>query len=192
MKVSRPLTWGIIGALVGFFAGLAGQDNRVLDGLAGAAIQSIIWFSLAWVVIKIKKRKPSKVVEQEIAQNDIEAKSSGVKLKIIFLIVYSFLVVLPLATQWAWSGNYEISQLSSIDKISNLSSYVFSFVGMIDIFISPALAYAITITSAVFFYRKSVVKLKNKKNRIALKALVCFSALLIYMVITFLLVIVKK
>jgi hypothetical protein len=88
-----------------------------------------------------------------------------------------------LATQWAWSGNYEYSQLSSIDKISDLSSYVFSFVGMIDIFISPALAYAITITSAVFFYRKSVVKLKNKKNRIALKALVCFSAFLIYIYI---------
>jgi uncharacterized membrane protein len=191
MKFSRPLTWGIIGALVGFFAGLAGQDNRVLDGLAGAAIQSIIWFSLAWVVIKIKKRKPSKVVEQEITQNDIEAKSSGVKLKIIFLSVYLFVTVASLSVYWQDEASNPYLQLSLADKLYNLSTYVSSLAGFIDTFIL-ALVYAITITSAVFFYRKSVVKLKNKKNRIALIALVCFSAFLIYMVIPFLLVIVKK
>jgi len=189
MKRSQPLTWGIIGAFVGFFAALAGQDSRVLDGLVGAVVQSIIWFSVAWLVIRIKKRKPSKVVEQEIAQNEIEAKSSGVKLKIIFLSVYLFLTVGSLGVYWQDEASNPYLQLSLADKLYNLSTYVLSLAGFIDTFIFPALAGAITITSAFFFYRKSVVKLKNMKNKFALIALVCVSTLLVWFLLSGLFVI---
>jgi hypothetical protein len=89
MKLSNPITWAVVGAFIGFFAAIGGEDSRIIDGIAGALIQSVIWFGLSWVIIRILKNYPIKSSEKDV--NIAVIKSNKFSLKTWFLILFSIL-----------------------------------------------------------------------------------------------------
>lgn len=104
-----------------------------------------------------------------------------------FLITYSIPIVGALVSLWSDAGlNYGL-QITFFDQLSNFATFVFSLAGLIDIFIFPSLASAITITSSIYFYRKSSLKIKNNKNRILLVAFYILITIIVWSILSLLL-----
>jgi hypothetical protein len=184
MKLSNPITWAVVGAFIGFFAAIGGKDSRILDGLAGALIQSVIWFGLSWVIIRILKNNPIKSSEQDVKIAVI--KSRKISLRTWFLIAFSIPTVGAFVSEWESAG-YAGFSITFFEQLSNLSSRVFSLPGIIDIFIFPSLASAITVTSAIFFYRKTSAKLKKPNSRFILVTLYVLVTIIIWILLSILL-----
>ena len=184
MKLSNPITWAVIGAFIGFFAAIGGEDSRIIDGIAGALIQSVIWFGLSWVIIRILKNYPLKKSKQDT--NITMIKSKKFSLKIWFLIVFSIPTVGAFVSEWESAGYAGLS-ITFFEQLSILSSRVFSLPGIIDIFIFPSLASAITVTSAIFFYRKTSAKLKKQNSKFILVSLYVFATIIVWILLSVLL-----
>lgn len=182
MRLSNPFLWASIGAGFGFFAAIGGQDSRIIDGFFGALLQSVIWFTISWVIIRILKTHPikSSKVKVEVIANA----NKKLSLRNWFLINYSILVVGALVSGWSDAGLTYGMQITFFDQLSNFSTLVFSLAGLIDIFIFPALAAAITITSAIYFYRKSSLRIENNKNKIFLAAFYILMTILVWVILS--------
>jgi len=184
MKFSNPITWAVIGAFIGFFAAIGGEDSRIIDGIAGAIIQSVIWLGLSWVIIRILKNYPIKSSEKDT--NIAMIKSKKFSLKTWFLIVFSIPTVGAFVSEWESAGYAGLS-ITFFEQLSNLSSRVFSLPGIIDIFIFPSLASAITVTSAIFFYRKTSARLQKRNSKFILVSLYVFATIIIWILLSVLL-----
>lgn len=57
MNFSKPLTWGIIGAVLGFLGALGGMNNSLADGIFGGLLQFFIWYGVSSLIINRKKNK---------------------------------------------------------------------------------------------------------------------------------------
>lgn len=185
MRFSNPFLWASIGAGFGFFAAIGGQDSRIIDGFFGALLQSVIWFTISWVIIRILKTHPIK--RSKVKVEVIANANKKLSLRNWFLINYSILVVGALVSGWSDAGLTYGLQITFFDQLSNFSTLIFSLAGLIDIFIFPALAAAITITSAIYFYRKSSLKLKNNKNRIYLVSFYVSITIIVWIILSLLL-----
>jgi hypothetical protein len=184
MKLSNPITWAVVGAFIGFFAAIGGKDSRIIDGIAGALIQSVIWFGLSWVIIRILKNYPIKSSIKDI--NTAVIKSKKFSLRTWFLIMFSIPTVGAFVSEWESAGYAGLS-ITFFEQLSNLSSRVFSLPGVIDIFIFPSLASAITVTSAIFFYRKTSAKLKKPNSRFVLVTFYVLVTIIIWILLSVLL-----
>lgn len=186
MKLSNPITWAVVGAFFGFFAAIGGQNefSPVLDGITGALIQSIIWFGLSWVIIRILKNYPIKSSKRDT--NIPVIKSKKLSLRIWFLIMFSIPTVSAFVSEWK-SAAYVGFSITFFEQLSNLSTRVFSLPGLIDIFIFPSLASAITVTSAIFFYRKTSAKLKKSNSRFILVSLYVLATIIVWILLSVLL-----
>lgn len=57
MNASNPKTWGLIGAVLGFFAAMGGLNNSLADGIFGGLLQFFIWYGVSTLIINRKKNK---------------------------------------------------------------------------------------------------------------------------------------
>ena len=57
MNTSNPKTWGIIGGILGFIAGMGGMDNSLVDGIFGGLLQFFIWYGVSTLIINRKRNK---------------------------------------------------------------------------------------------------------------------------------------
>jgi len=187
MKLSNPIVWAGIGGFFGFFAAIGGQNefSPILDGITGALIQSVIWFIISWAIIRVLKKYPVKISKNE--PQVIKEKSNKFSLRIWFLIVFSVPTIGVLVSEWSNAGLTYGIPIDFFDQLSNLSSIVFSPAGFIDIFIFPSLASALTITSSIYFYRKSYAKLKNQNNKYFLVASYIAATIILWILLSVLL-----
>ena len=187
MKLSNPIVWAAVGGFFGFFAAIGGQNefSPILDGITGALIQSVIWFVISWVVIRVLKKYPLKISKSE--PQVIREKSKKFSLRIWFLIAFSVPTIGALVSEWSNAGLTYGMPIDFFDQLSNLSSIVFSPAGFINIFIFPSLASALTITSSIYFYRKSYAKLKNQNNKYFLVASYIAATIIVWILLSVLL-----
>jgi hypothetical protein len=139
MKLSNPIVWAIIGAFIGFFAAIGGQNefSPVLDGVTGALIQSVLWFVISWVVIRVFKKYPvkiSKIEPQVIGEN-----TKKFSLRIWFLVAFLIPTAGALVSQWNYAGLTYGIKISFFDHLINLSNIFFSQSWFFDIFIFQSL-----------------------------------------------------
>jgi len=165
---SSPIFWGLIGSLIGLIAALGGEDNRFVDGFFGALIQFLLWYGVAWVVLKYRKKLKDKRTSSDEPSPSVQplvAKSANRKVPLIvwFLIAYLAPVVGGISGRFKTAKSW--SQISGESQISIVLKEVISPAGVIDAFIFPSLASAITITSSIFFYRKTAVKLNQNSRK---------------------------
>jgi len=187
VKLSNPIVWASIGGFFGFFAAIGGQNefSPILDGITGALIQSVIWFIISWAIIRVLKKYPVKISKNE--PQVIKEKSNKFSLRIWFLIAFSVPTIGALVSEWSNAGLTYGIPIDFFDQLSNLSSIVFSPAGFIDIFIFPSLASALTITSSIYFYRKSYAKLKNQNNKYFLVASYIAATIILWILLSVLL-----
>jgi hypothetical protein len=185
MSFSNPFLWASIGAGFGFFAAIGGQDSRIIDGVFGALLQSVIWFAVSWVIIRIQKRYPLK--RSKVKVEVVAGANKKLSLRKWFLITYSIPTIGALVSLWSDAGLTYGLQITFFDQLSNFSTLVFSLAGLIDVFIFPSLASAITITSSIYSYRKSSLKLKNNKNRIYVVTFYVLITIIVWIVLSLLL-----
>jgi hypothetical protein len=182
MSFSNPFLWASIGAGFGFFAAIGGQDSRIIDGVFGALLQSVIWFAVSWVIIRILKMYPLK--RSKVKVEVVAGANKKLSLRKWFLITYSIPTIGALVSLWSDAGLTYGLQITFFDQLSNFSSLVFSLAGLIDVFIFPSLASAITITSSIYSYRKSSLKLKNNKNRIYVVTFYVLITIIVWIVLS--------
>jgi len=187
MKLSNPIVWAIIGGFFGFFAAIGGQNefSPILDGITGALIQSVIWFAISWAVIRILKKYPVKI--SKMNHKLLKKKSNKFTLRIWFVIAFSAPTIGALISEWSNAALTYGIPIDFFDQLSNLSRIVFSPAGFIDIFIFPSLASALTITSSIYFYRKSYAKLKNQNKKYYLMASYITATIIFWIVLSVLL-----
>lgn len=185
MRFSNPFVWASIGAGIGFFAAIGGQDSRIIDGFFGALLQSFIWFTISWVIIRILKMHPMK--SSKVKVEVVTGANKKLSLRKWFLITYSIPTIGALVSLWSDAGLTYGLQITFFDQLSNFSTLVFSPTGLIGVFIFPSLASAITITSSIYFYRKSSLKLKNNKNRIYLVSFYVLITIIVWIILSLLL-----
>jgi hypothetical protein len=185
MSFSNPFLWASIGAGFGFFAAIGGQDSRIIDGVFGALLQSVIWFAVSWVIIRILKMYPLK--RSKVKVEVVAGANKKLSLRKWFLITYSIPTIGALVSLWSDAGLTYGLQITFFDQLSNFSTLVFSLAGLIDVFIFPSLASAITITSSIYSYRKSSLKLKNNKNRIYVVTFYVLITIIVWIVLSLLL-----
>ena len=80
-----------------------------------------------------------------------------------FAIAYSMPVVGGLWGRYKNAKSW--SQISGEPQILIVFDEVMNPAGLIDTFVFPSLASALTITSSIFFYRKVAIKLKQKSRK---------------------------
>ena len=182
MSFSNPFLWASIGAGFGFFAAIGGQDSRIIDGVFGALLQSVIWFAVSWVIIRILKMYPLK--RSKVKVEVVAGANKKLSLRKWFLITYSIPTIGALVSLWSDAGLTYGLQITFFDQLSNFSTLVFSLAGLIDVFIFPSLASAITITSSIYSYRKSSLKLKNNKNRIYVVTFYVLITIIVWIVLS--------
>ena len=187
MKLSNPIVWAIIGAFFGFFAAIGGQNefSPVLDGITGALIQSVIWFVISWAIIRVLKKYPVKISKNE--PQVVSGKSKKFSLRVWFLITFSVPTIGALVSIWNNAGSTYWRPIGFFDQLINLSTIVFSPAGFVNVFIFPSLASAITITSSIFFYRKSYAKLKSRDKKYFLVAFYIIVTFILWVLLSFLL-----
>ena len=190
MKLSNPIVWASIGGFFGFFAAIGGQNefSPIIDGITGALIQSVIWFVISWAIIRVLKKYPVKISKRE--PQVIGEKSKKFSLRIWFLIAFSVPTIGALVSEWSNAGLTYGMPIDFFDQLSNLSSIVFSPAGFIDIFIFPSLASALTITSSIYFYRKSYAKLKNSNKKYFLVAIYISATIILWILLSVLLAVI--
>jgi len=183
MKLSNPIVWAIIGGFFGFFAAIGGQNefSPILDGITGALIQSVIWFAISWAVIRILKKYPVKI--SKMNHKLLKKKSNKFTLRIWFVIAFSAPTIGALISEWSNAALTYGIPIDFFDQLSNL----FSPAVFIDIFIFPSLASALTITSSIYFYRKSYAKLKNQNKKYYLMASYITATIIFWIVLSVLL-----
>lgn len=125
-------------------------------------------------------------------QEEVETSPSRIKLWIVFVSVYSLGLLGTLAGEWESAGiNKQWTPgFSTFDQLENLLDRVFSLAGFIDIFLFPALASSITITTAVLLFRKFAAKLKKSSFKPLLAIVFVISTILVWGLLSALLVLV--
>jgi hypothetical protein len=125
-------------------------------------------------------------------KDELKSSSSRVNLWIIFVSIYALGLLGALASEWKSAGiNKQWNlEFSTFDQIENLANRIFSLAGFIDIFVFPALASSITITTAVLFFRKFAAKLKKSSLKPLLAIVFVVSTILVWILLSVLLVLV--
>jgi hypothetical protein len=185
---SKPTFWGLIGAFIGLISALGGEDNRFVDGFFGASIQFLLWCGVAWVVLKYRKKSKDKHTPSDKpspSNQPLVAKSTTRKIPLIvwFLIAYSAPVVGGIWGRFKTAKSW--SQISGESQISIVFNEVMSPAGVIDTFIFPSLASAITITSSIYFYRKTAGKLKLNSRKPFLVGTYVLATALVWVLLSF-------
>jgi len=125
-------------------------------------------------------------------QEEVKSSPSRIKLWIVFVSVYSLGLLGTLASEWESAGIEKqwASGFSFFDQLENLSNRIFTLAGFIDIFLFPALASSITITTAVLLYRKFAARLKKSSFKPLLAILFVLSTIFVWVLLSALLVLV--
>ena len=125
-------------------------------------------------------------------QQEVKSSPSQIKLWIVFVSVYSLGLLGALAGEWESAGINKqwTSSFSTFDQLENLSDRIFSLGGFIDIFLFPALASSITITSAVLLFRRFAAKLKKSSFKPLLAFVFVISTIFVWLILSALLVLV--
>jgi hypothetical protein len=188
LNPSKPLFWACIGALVGFLAALGGEDNRLMDGIFGAFVQFLLWFGVSSLILKNKgKRKAVSELKTQLTENSISENVVGsdrkIALWIWFLISYAAPVVGGISGRFRQAQSW--SQISGESQVSIVLKEVTTLAGLIDTFIFPSLASAITITASIYFYRRVVVKLKRRELKPLMVGLFVISTVVVWVLLSF-------
>ena len=125
-------------------------------------------------------------------QQEVKSSPSQIKLWIVFVSVYSLGLLGALAGEWESAGINKqwTSSFSTFDQLENLSDRIFSLGGFIDIFLFPALASSITITSAVLLFRRFAAKLKKSSFKPLLAFVFVISTIFVWLILSAFLVLV--
>ena len=125
-------------------------------------------------------------------QEAVKTSPSRMKLWIVFVSVYSLGLLGALAGEWESAGINKqwTPSFGTIDQLRNLSNRIFSLAGFIDIFLFPALASSITITSAVLLFRRFAAKLKKSSFKPLLAFVFVISTIFVWLILSALLVLV--
>jgi hypothetical protein len=114
--------------------------------------------------------------------------NSKLALKIWFLIIYVFGIIGALVGEWEDAGSgYGFYKVSFSEQLSNLFTRIFSLAGIIDTFVFPSMASAITISSAIYFYRRVSSRLVDAGKKPLLVILFIFTTFLIWIIQSFIL-----
>lgn len=188
LNPSNPFFWGLIGAIVGLIAALGGEDNRFADGIFGALIQFLLWYGISWLIIrrreKLRKRESSDSESSSLSQTKKSASTSNrMPLVVWFLIAYSIPLVGGIVGRFNTAQSW--SQISGESQISIVFDEVMTLAGIIDTFVFPSLASAITITTSIFYYRKTALKLKQNSKKPLLVSLFVLTTLAIWVLLSF-------
>jgi hypothetical protein len=122
-------------------------------------------------------------------QEEVKSSPNRIKLWIVFVSVYSLGLLGALASEWESAGVAKqwTSGFGTFDQLANLSNQIFTLAGFIDIFLFPALASSITITTAVLLYRKFAVRLKKSSLKPLLAIVFVISTILVWILLSALL-----
>ena len=123
-----------------------------------------------------------------------ESSSSPAKkmsLQLYFIIFYTLGLAGALFSEWQDTGvaKLYLTDFSIFDHLEKFFNRILSLAGIIDTFLFPSLASAITITAAIHFYRGVSSRLKNSRTKPAVVLLFIFSTLFVWMLLSFLVVI---
>jgi hypothetical protein len=188
LNPSKPLFWGFIGAFVGLLAALGGEDNRLMDGIFGALVQFLLWFGISALILKKKdKRKADPESKSQLTENSTSEKvvNSDRKLALWIWFLISYAVPLAGGISGRFREAQSWSQISGESQVSIVFKEVNTLAGLIDTFIFPSLASAITITASIYFYRRVVVKLKRQELKPLMVGLFFISTVVIWVLLSF-------
>jgi hypothetical protein len=117
--------------------------------------------------------------------------SKKMSLKLYFTIFYTLGLAGALIREWRDTGfpKLYLTDFSIFDHLERFFNRILSLAGIIDTFLFPSLASAITITAAIHFYRGVSSKLKNSRTKPAIIMLFIFSTFFVWMLLSFLVVI---
>ena len=123
-----------------------------------------------------------------------ESSSSPAKkmsLQLYFIIFYTLGLAGALFSEWQDTGvsKLYLTDFSIFDHLEKFFNRILSLAGIIDTFLFPSLASAITITAAIHFYRGVSSRLKNSRTKPAVVLLFIFSTFFVWMLLSFLVVI---
>ena len=123
---------------------------------------------------------------------NVKSSPSRIKIWIVFVSVYSLGLLGSLSNEWKDAGiNKQWNpEFSTFDQLEKLSNRIFSLAGIIDIFLFPALASSITITTAVLLFRKFAAKLKKSIFRPLLAIVFVLSTIFVWILLSALIVLV--
>jgi len=188
LNPSKPLFWGCIGAFVGLLAALGGEDNRLMDGIFGALVQFLLWFGISALILKKKeKRKADSESKSQLTENSTSQKvvNSDRKLALWIWFLISYAVPLAGGISGRFREAQSWSQISGESQVSIVLKEVTTLAGLIDTFIFPSLASAITITASIYFYRRVVVKLKRQELKPLMVGLFVISTVVVWVLLSF-------
>lgn len=117
--------------------------------------------------------------------------SKKMSLKVYFTIFYTFGLAGELIREWQETGfpKLYLSDFSIFDHLERFFNRILSLAGIIDTFLFPSLASAITITAAIHFYRGVSSRLNSSRMKTAVVLLFIFSTFFVWMLLSFLVVI---
>lgn len=203
MNKRDPKFWALIGFGVGAVSASAGSISNPLDSILGGLLQAIIWYLIANVIIKKRKRlslsqkKSNYNSEHQITDeksntkiNMLEFSQEQISLGAIFAIVYALGVAGALISFWQDAGTIKVINPNStvLQQIDRFFNIILSISGFIDVFVFPSLFAALLITFSVKMYRVSRSKLRNQKLRFPVAAAIVFSAIIIWILFNLILV----
>lgn len=118
----------------------------------------------------------------------VKPNSNKIASKIVFLSTFSLALIGALRSEWNAVGvsNQWNPEFRTFDQLENFFSRVFSIAGFIDVFLFPALASSITITSSFVIFRRISSKLRRPNLKPALVILFIFSTAFIWLILSFL------
>jgi hypothetical protein len=125
-------------------------------------------------------------------KDEVKSSPNRIKLWMVFVSVYSLGLLGALAGEWEDAGidKQWTPGFSTFDQLENLSGRIFSLAGFIDIFLFPALASSITITTAVLLFRKFSAKLKRSSFKPLMAIAFVISTIFVWFLLSALLVLV--
>lgn len=117
--------------------------------------------------------------------------SKKMSLELYFTIFYTLGLAGALFSEWEDTGvaKLYLADFSIFDHLERFFNRIFSLAGIIDTFLFPSFASAVTITAAIHFYRGISSKLKNSRAKPAIVLLFIFSTFSVWMLLSFLVVI---